>query len=98
MAASNEKVKEDGDFLCHPALSIFSTLKLQISIGFLEVEIECNNWQLVSLLHYGRDYFSDTAWILDDIKELETSFSSISFKCVPSLCNRAITASFSKER
>uniref|UniRef100_A0A2N9EM79 Reverse transcriptase zinc-binding domain-containing protein n=1 Tax=Fagus sylvatica TaxID=28930 RepID=A0A2N9EM79_FAGSY len=99
LAASSEKVTSEEDFLGQSAQAVLHTLKLLISIGFFVVEIECNNSYLISLINSGEDLFSETGWILEDIKELLPAFSSISFNCTPKVCNSAALAlaSFSKE-
>ncbi len=99
LAASSEKVTSEEDFLGQSAQAVLHTLKLLISIGFFVVEIECNNSHLISLINSGEDLFSETGWILEDIKELLPAFSSISFNCTPKVCNSAalVLASFAKE-
>uniref|UniRef100_A0A2N9GU29 RNase H type-1 domain-containing protein n=1 Tax=Fagus sylvatica TaxID=28930 RepID=A0A2N9GU29_FAGSY len=100
MAASSEKLKEDGDLLLLSALSMLNTMKFQTSIGFYKVEIECNNALLVSLLNSDKSYALETGRILKDIRELMFLFSLISFKSVAKSCNCVAfaLASFSKEK
>ena len=92
MAASSDKVNSEGDFLWQSAQAMLHTLKLLISIGFFAVEIESNNPHLTSLLNSGEEFFTETGWILEDIKELFPAFSSISFHCIPKVCNRVALA------
>ena len=100
MAASSEKVTSEEDFLGQSAHALLYTLKLLISIGFFAVEIESNDSHLISLINSGEEFFSETGWILEDIKEILPAFTSISFNCIPKACNCAALAlaSFSKEK
>lgn len=100
LAATSEKISSEGDWLWSSAISLLKSLKLLLSIGFFTVEIECNNSYLVSLLNSGKDFFTETGWIIEDIRELLPSFYSISFKSIPKLCNHVALAlaSFSKEK
>lgn len=95
-----KKIRSEGDWLWSSAVSLLKSLKLLLSIGFFTVEIECNNSYLVSLLNSGKDFFTETGWIIEDIRELLPSFYSISFKSIPKLCNHVALAlaSFSKEK
>ena len=64
------------------------------------MEIECSNSHLVSLLTSGKDFFSETGWIIEDIRELLPFFNLVSFRSISKLCNRVALAlaSFSKEK
>ena len=100
LAASSEKVSSKGDLLWVSAVSLLKALKFLLSIGFFNVEIECNSPHLVSILSLGKDFFTETGWIIEDIRELLPSFNSVSFKSIPKSCNRVALAlaSFSKEK
>uniref|UniRef100_A0A2N9GCH6 Reverse transcriptase domain-containing protein n=1 Tax=Fagus sylvatica TaxID=28930 RepID=A0A2N9GCH6_FAGSY len=77
LAATSEKIRSEGDWLWSSAVSLLKSLKLLLSIGFFTVEIECYNSYLVSLLNSGKDFFTETGWIIEDIRELLPSFYSI---------------------
>ena len=100
LAATSQKVKCEEDMLWTTAISMLKTLKLLLSTGFFTVEIECSNSHLVSLLTSGKNLFTETDWIIEDIRELLPSFNSISFKSISKLCNRValVLANFSKEK
>jgi hypothetical protein len=100
LTASSEKVRSEGDLLWVSAVSLLKTLKFMLSIGFFDVEIECNSPHLVSILSLGKDFFTETGWIIEDIRELLPSFNSVSFKSIHKSCNRVALAlaNFSKEK
>ena len=100
MDASSEKVRSEGDLLWVSVVSLLKALKFLLSIGFFDVEIECNSSHLVSILSLGKDFFTETGWIIEDIHELLPSFNFVSFKSIPKSCNHVALAldSFSKEK
>ncbi len=64
------------------------------------MEVESNNFPLVSILKSGANCFFEMGWLVEDIREIVPSFRSIFFSSVSNHCNLVAhaLAGFAKEK